>query len=285
MDPTPNAERAPETDRDAPDPALTDPALTDPALSPDEMLDALPETPGADFAPPSEAAGRAELAEADDHLQDSVLAQELFDRAVAETKDGDEEEAVVYFMRASKLAEAAREWYLTAVACHRLGEIYRTPQPPYDLERAFRMYRRAISAYELCGHFAEARALSYRLMRVRMRRGGELGLSWRTRAGLTFYWAFAGFGYRPARVVASAAFLVLVYALAYWSVGGVVASSGEGTPGFLDAVYFSGITFATVGYGDFVPAPHARAIALTEGAVGAFTLSFFVVVLANRLRH
>jgi hypothetical protein len=48
-------------------------------------------------------------------------------------------------------------------------------------------------------------------------------------------------------------------------------------------MYFSGIPFATEGYGDFLPAPHARLLALTEGAVGAFTLGFVVVVLANRL--
>ena len=48
-------------------------------------------------------------------------------------------------------------------------------------------------------------------------------------------------------------------------------------------MYFSGIPFATEGYGDFLPAPHARLLALTEGAVGAFAMGFFVVVLANRL--
>ena len=48
-------------------------------------------------------------------------------------------------------------------------------------------------------------------------------------------------------------------------------------------MYFSGIPFAPAGDGDFLPAPHARLLALTEGAVGAFTMGFFVVVLANRL--
>ena len=48
-------------------------------------------------------------------------------------------------------------------------------------------------------------------------------------------------------------------------------------------MYFSGIPFATEGYGDFLSAPHARLLALTEGAVGAFTLGCFVGVLANRL--
>ena len=55
--------------------------------------------------------------------------------------------------------------------------------------------------------------------------------------------------------------------------------------GLWQAIYFSGITFATIGYGDFVPAPHMRLIAFTEGALGALSMSFFVVVLASRLRH
>ena len=54
---------------------------------------------------------------------------------------------------------------------------------------------------------------------------------------------------------------------------------------FWECIYFSGITFATVGYGDFIPAPPMRLLALTEGALGVFTMGFFVVVLANRLRH
>ena len=55
--------------------------------------------------------------------------------------------------------------------------------------------------------------------------------------------------------------------------------------GFWECVYFSGITFATVGYGDFIPAPHMQLPALIEGAMGVFTMGFFVVVLANQLRH
>jgi hypothetical protein len=46
---------------------------------------------------------------------------------------------------------------------------------------------------------------------------------------------------------------------------------------------FCGITFATVGYGDIVPAPHARVLALTEGFLGVFLMGFFVVVLSHRL--
>jgi hypothetical protein len=78
---------------------------------------------------------------------------------------------------------------------------------------------------------------------------------------------------------------VLLYGLAYWVIEGVVAVHRPEPLTLWHTIYFSGITFATVGYGDFLPAPHARLLALTEGVVGAFTMGFFVVVLANRLRR
>ena len=98
------------------------------------------------------------------------------------------------------------------------------------------------------------------------------------------YWATAGFGLRPLRVIGTALTLVLLYGLAYRAIAGVVAVHAPEPLTLWHTIYFSGITFATVGYGDFLPAPHARLLALTEGVVGAFTMGFFVVVLANRFR-
>lgn len=255
---------------------------TGPPATPDDMTRERLEGAAADFAPPP---GRPAADDPDPHLRDSALAQEVFDRAVAEAAEGDEQDAVVHFLRASKLAEGAREWYLAAVACHRVGDIYRTPEPPYDLERAFRWYRRAVAAYERCGHFEEARQVSYQVQRIKLGHARELRLGWGLRAELFLFWAVAGFGYRPWRVVGSAVAVVLVFGAVYWATGGAV-DPGTGQPvGFWASVYFSGITFCTVGYGDILPAPHVRALALAEGMVGAFAMSFFVVVLANRLRH
>lgn len=263
------------------------PAAAPPARKDDEIRE-IPHNLAADFVPPTETPSEItpEDADADPYLRGSVEAQQAFDRAVAEAEGGDAEDAVRHFLRASKLAEDAREWYLAAVACRRVGDLLRIPGSPYDVDRAFRMYRRAVAAYERCGLFQDAREVAYQALQMRLRRAGQFGLPWRERAELFLYWLVAGFGQRPLRVIAASAVIVFAFALLYWAAGGVVpAAPASARHDFWEALYFSGITFATVGYGDFVPAPHVRLLALAEGALGVSAISFFVVVLANRLRH
>lgn len=253
-----------------------------------ELSETLPVVVEADFAPiPETDANDIASGEVpDSHHEQSLRAQEAFELAAEAALRGDEDVAVRYYLKASNLAEAAREWYLAAVSCQRVGDFLQTETPPMDLERAFRMYRRAVASYEQCGLFDEARKLSYHLMSLKLKRADQLKLSPWTRLELSVYWATAGFGYRPLRVLGSALAAVLMYGLIYWFSGGVVASGASPRAAdFWECVYFSGITFATVGYGDFLPAPHMRLLALTEGAMGVFTMGFFVVILANRLRH
>jgi exonuclease VII small subunit len=244
-------------------------------------------TAEADFVPLPELgpAERTDLTEVDPYQADSLHAQAAFERAVAAAAQGDEALAIAEYLKVSKIAETAREWYLAAVACHRVGDFLQHPRPPMDLERAFRMYRRAIAAYEQCGLSAEARHLTYALMRLRMRRAHVLRLPVLQRLELGLYWATAGFGLRPLRVIGTAIILVLLYGLLSWAMDGVLPTQAPEPLTLWHTVYCSGITFATVGYGDFLPAPHACLLALTEGALGALTMGFFVVVLANRLRR
>lgn len=251
----------------------------------EEVTPDLPVDIQADFSPVTEhqATERISNRTIEPAHYESFQAQDAFDQAVKAAEDGKEELAVELYLKASKLAESAREWYIAAVACQRVGDYLRNPKPPFDLERSFRMYRRAVGAYHNCGLFAEARELSYRLMCIKMRRAAELQLPWWQRIELMAFWAIAGFGHRPLRVVNFAFLIVLSYAILYWNIGGIVSASSIENVTFQHAIYFSGTTFSTVGYGDFLPAPHAQLIALTEAAIGSFTMGLFVAVLAHRL--
>jgi hypothetical protein len=244
----------------------------------------IPQGLEADFAPLHPDGQPPEGGE-DPFHRDSLEAQKAFDSAVGLAKSRSEEEAVRRFLTAAKLAEVAREWYLAALAFRHVGDFLINPKPPVDWERALRMYRRAVDAYYRCGMVDEARELAYYLLGLQLARGRDLGFSWPRRAELWAYWAVAGFGYRPLRLVAVAAAVVLVFGLLFWAVGGVTTPAGREPAGLWDCVYFSGVTFATIGYGDFLPVPWMRPLALLEGFLGALTMGFFVAVLANRLRR
>jgi len=263
------------------------PVTRPPAL--DEKLPAPPdkEIPRgleADFAP-LHPDGRPPADGDDPYHRDSLQAQKAFDAAVEAAKVKSEEEAVRRFLTAAKLAEAAREWYLAALAFRHVGDFLINPTPPSDLERAFRMYRRAVDAFHRCGMVDDARELSYYLLRLQLARSRELKLPLPRRVELWAYWLVAGFGHRPLRVIGLAAGVVVLFGVLYWANGGVVAAGSRQPAGLWDCVYFSGVTFATIGYGDFVPTPWTRPLALVEGFLGALTMGFFVAVLANRLRR
>ncbi len=156
----------------------------------------------ADFSPlPAGDPQHAAEVHRDPFLQDSHAAEAAYERAVRAADEQGEEQAVQEFLRALKIAEGAWEWYLAAVCAQRVGEYLGRQPPPYDLERAFRMLRRAEAAYERSGLYAEAREIDYRVQELRLAGARELELPLSQRAELSLYWATAGFGYRPLRVI------------------------------------------------------------------------------------
>lgn len=51
---------------------------------------------------------------------------------------------------------------------------------------------------------------------------------------------------------------------------------------FSDALYFSGVSFLTIGYADFAPLGPARFLAVIEGLVGVTLMSSFIVALTRK---
>jgi hypothetical protein len=241
------------------------------------------ESAAADFAPLHATA--KDVRQDSQHQRAAVECQEAFDRAEDIDAEQHEDEAVELYLVAAAAAEKADEWFIEALCCERVAEFLTSPSPPRDVDKAMRMFRRASLAYERCGLFKEAREASYRSLRLRRHHAAELDLNRTHRFELWLYDVTSGFGHRPLRVVRTALLIVLGYAVTFWTIGGVFDPENHATAGFLDCVYFSGTTFTTVGFGDFLPAPHARLLAMSEGIVGAFLVGFFVVVLWRRLSH
>jgi hypothetical protein len=92
----------------------------------------------------------------------------------------------------------------------------------------------------------------------------------------TFFLLLIGYGEKPFRAIANACAAILLYALIYLKVGGLNET------GFRSALYFSTITFSTVGYGDLAPKPAFRLIAASEGLIGIFLCGLFLFCLGRR---
>ncbi len=99
--------------------------------------------------------------------------------------------------------------------------------------------------------------------------------------GLTFSYLVWGHGERPLRTliagIAVILFSAFFYTHGYLSEGGVPCR-----PDFSNAIYFSVITFSTVGYGDIIPLGPAKAIVMFEALCGLFTMSLFIVGLSRK---
>jgi hypothetical protein len=114
-----------------------------------------------------------------------------------------------------------------------------------------------------------------------------------SRAFVRFTHAFES----PRRFAVYAGVVLLLAAILYWTkycgfvhaAEPIVGSGGYQLQSrvswglrFPEALYFSLITFTTIGYGDLVPIGMARFIAAAEGLLGITLVSAFVVALVKR---
>lgn len=94
-----------------------------------------------------------------------------------------------------------------------------------------------------------------------------------------------GYGERPVHVLLTSAFIIAACAFFYSQQGTLIYRQGlNENSSFLQGLYFSTITFTTLGYGDLYPDPAGlcRIVAMTEAVAGGCLMALFVVCLAKR---
>jgi len=104
---------------------------------------------------------------------------------------------------------------------------------------------------------------------------------------------FCGYGERPARVILFSLGFIFICGLMYFLLGisdagqitafSYQSSALENISAFLRTLYFSVVTFTTLGYGDLVPVGPSRIVAAIEAFTGSFTLALFVVVFVKKM--
>src|SRR5260370_27001881 len=127
------------------------------------------------------------------------------------------------------------------------------------------------------GNFADAGELTY-LEKTFERRGFYRDKAWwRWAASLAQNWLW-GYGEKPWRLALAMVFNIMLFgSLFHWL---------DPLPGktWWEHVYFSGITYLTVGYGDLAPhAPLARLISVVCAAAGIATFGLLVASVPKQI--
>ena len=157
-------------------------------------------------------------------------------------------------------------------------------------QEAEEIYRMLRVSNEARGHRHIAGEFFYNEMRMRHYRLPRFSLQWIVSC---FAYYLYGYGERPTFIIANA----LVYLMGIAAVYLLLGLTENGRPIIFDmnaswwnnlvaygnCLYFSIITYTTVGFGDITPMSAAKPLAALEAMSGNFMMALFVVVFVRKL--
>ncbi len=161
-----------------------------------------------------------------------------------------------------------------------------------NLEQSEEIYRLLRNATERQGLYGLAAEFGYKELltrRKQMPRGSS------ARIGSFIVDLVCGYGEKPQNTIFFSLLLIGLCALGYFFLG--VSHNGEllqfawengwkrNVLNFMTTLYYSVVTFTTLGYGDITPIGLSRVLAAVEAFLGSFSIALFVVVFFKRMTH
>ena len=156
-------------------------------------------------------------------------------------------------------------------------------------EQSEEIYRNLRKAAESDGLFTLAGHCAHKELTMRRKQYPKYS---KQRIVSKFVDIFCGYGERPINVISFSIMLIMFCAVLFFLFGvqssnGVIQLSldnslSENLSNFFSTVYFSVVTFTTLGYGDIQPIGISRLVATIEAFVGSFALALYVVVFVKK---
>ena len=147
-----------------------------------------------------------------------------------------------------------------------------------DPQKALDVYQKLRETYKVQGELIDSGICFEREMDKRREFGG-----WKEKLWLSVLWVLCGYGERPGRVFASFLVTIVLFALIYMNLSLVNVDGATLRYDFGNALYFSVVTFTSLGYGDIRPIGFAKMFAGIEALLGIFLISLFVFVFCRKM--
>lgn len=110
-------------------------------------------------------------------------------------------------------------------------------------------------------------------------RKGLKGWNYFTKSLSYYYWEY---GRKPHRIIYISLGAIFLFGLIYWFNGNLVsANTANKSFNFGDSLYFSTITFTTLGYGDFSPVSWLKILSAIEAFLGVINMGFLIAGYSN----
>lgn len=199
------------------------------------------------------------------------------------------------YKEAGKWREVALSYQCSGEAC-KAGHAWRTAGLSYAQsgnaykksglwEGAEESYCNAKMAYTEAGAYEDAGRMYYEEMvmkRMLMKKSSMQRLT------SYFYDLLCGYGEKPRNIVICWGVMIVSFALIYLFPSGLAYSGTlEISDSFLarafHSLYFSVLTFATLGYGNFEPKGYMRPFVMIEALLGIFMIVLFVIVFGRKM--
>ena len=168
-------------------------------------------------------------------------------------------------------------------AIHHLGPIIQQERNKH-YDEAREVYLSLKNYFNQQGMYHYSGDFYYRemLMTRQILKRNKKWISWLTNVVLE---KTTGYGEKPSLVALWWLGIIFFSAFIYWGGHGIVFQNNPMTaPGFLDALYFSSVTFTTLGFGDIVPKEGIfQVMVILEAIWGGIFMALFIFVFARKL--
>jgi hypothetical protein len=152
-------------------------------------------------------------------------------------------------------------------------------------------YRRAENTYRNLklslrndGDYKKAGKFYYKEMTMK-RKQYTLDKKYGSWLGNAFMWLSSGYGERWHQVLLIWVIVIVLFGGFYWATDSLVRGVNEDVE-WHENLYFSGVTFTTLGFGDIHPKQHkpiAQSLAMIEALVGTILMGLFLFTLARQI--